>query len=589
MKKIIVFTMVAAALTIFNACQKDEELYEENPYLAEEQVSQYNEGQMILGEKLKNPYSVENMQKAYNNLRADNKLKSAVNIETTHFYVRFRPKSFQELNMLTRDTTLHIYDYPLDVEIKRGGTHYHDPSIPQNQITWQYTVVPVDYTFPNIQYQKLADLFLQEETGELEELKSGSIDYFDWLTLETEALRITDNLDENKVNGVELKSTSWRPAGTIRVYDDIIDSYSTTQKVFDHYEYYNCETGEPIHDPYGEDPFLKSLQPPDDEICQRAVYRYETNTTNSHFIPLEGITVRARRWFTTHEGMTDANGDFTCDGTFVRDANYSIKWEKGYYDIRNGDLVQAYFNGPKQTGEWNLAINAGGESIMYATIHRAAYRHFYGDNLGLPRPILPFGNKTKICYIDQNGGGVFWGDWSAGGILPDIRVFGKWNNQYKTTERVFGTTTHELGHQLHSLYMGNIQYWQVNKVIYESWAEAVEWALTEKEYRGYGNSNYTYQRGKQDWRRSDPDWEYSPVFIDLVDDFNQRNSGVYFDLYHVGSINYPNDEITGYSLSYIVYNLLDEVYGLGSLTESLKNHKITGVTDENIDVLLELY
>lgn len=85
------------------------------------------------------------------------------------------------------------------------------------------------------------------------------------------------------------------------------------------------------------------------------------------------------------------------------------------------------------------------------------------------------------------GTGVFWGDWSASGILPDIRIWGKdVNNNYRNTNVIFGFTAHELGHQSHSLYMGNVQYWQVSKSVYESWADAVEWALSNDEYHKLG-------------------------------------------------------------------------------------------------------
>lgn len=286
------------------------------------------EGLMILGDQMDNPYSVNNMQKALSNVQAY--LKSDIKVETTHFYVRFRPKSEQELDLITRDTTLDFYDYPLDCKINRGGTYYHDPMIPDNEITWQYTVVPVNYDFPKVQYQKLAELFLPEEIGDNQESKAEYINHADWQLLEGEALRITNNLYPEVEGSVNLKSTSWRPAGTIRVWDDVINSYSTTRKVFDHYEYYNCETGEPVNPP-PVDPggiMLKvAVLPPDTaiEYCTRAVYRYETSTSNTHFIPMGGVEVRARRWFTTHKGITDVNGNFVCDGTFERPANYSIK------------------------------------------------------------------------------------------------------------------------------------------------------------------------------------------------------------------------------------------------------------------------
>ena len=38
------------------------------------------------------------------------------------------------------------------------------------------------------------------------------------------------------------------------------------------------------------------------------------------------------------------------------DANYSIKWERWDFDVKNGFIDQAYLYGPEQTGEWNLNI-----------------------------------------------------------------------------------------------------------------------------------------------------------------------------------------------------------------------------------------
>lgn len=255
-----------------------------------------------------------------------------------------------------------------------------------------------------------------------------------------------------------------------------------------------------------------------------------------------------------------------------------------------------WFNGPKQKGEWNLNIGTGGESIMYATIHRAAYKHFYGNNLGIWRPILMSGGKTKIIYKDGEGTGVFWGDWSASGILPDIKIWGQENGTYKQTQIIFGTTAHELGHQSHSQFMGNIQFWQTSKAIYESWATTVEWAFTNDEYHRLGNIygvvgaiNYNHERGHQRWQKSDAQWEYSPIFIDMIDDFNQRNSGTYYGFFHSGSANFPNDRITGYTLQYLNFNILGSSYGLGSLSNTVKNHKLTGVTDADVDQLFELY
>ena len=573
--------MLAVALIIFNGCQKEGEFYEENPYLAEEQDSHYNEGKMVIGEKLKNPYSVQNMHKAYNNLRTDNKLKSAVNIETTHFYVRFRPKSFQELNILTRDTTLHIYDYPLDVEIKRGGTHYHDPSIPRNQITWQYTVVPVDYTFPNIQHQKLADLFLQEETGKLEELKSGSIDYFDWLTLETEALRITGNLKEDEPNGVELKSTRWRPCGTIKVHDDILIG-TTTEAIFDHWEYYPCpEDTENPNDPSSPEEIVEDLPY---EECRRAVYRYEIVPSGSHLIALKGATVRARRWFTTHKGITDANGTFVCDGTFSRDANYSIKWERWDFDIRDGQYGQAYFNGPKQSGPWNLNIESEHtpKSHLFAHIFRAAHTYYYDHNhWGIKAPPRRDGvlgalqHRLHIAGIDGPGRSKYY-TFKEFALAAQIKVYRNNGN----SKDIFGTTIHELSHASHWEIGYSTSQYVVDAIfsgkrLPESWATGVETVILDEIY----GTNHSER--KQHLRISDMtnggEWDgYTCIVWDMIDTHNQRDNGQLF----------PDDDVENYTLSQLEGALFYSPSSWWGWRDEIKN-RFNNPTGNHLDKLFD--
>ncbi|RIJ50119.1 hypothetical protein D1614_05070 [Maribellus luteus] len=66
MKKLSVLISALALLAILSACNKDELLPSQMP---PEEISTENyiikEGQMLLGEQLKNPYSVENMKIAY--------------------------------------------------------------------------------------------------------------------------------------------------------------------------------------------------------------------------------------------------------------------------------------------------------------------------------------------------------------------------------------------------------------------------------------------------------------------------------------------------------------------------------------------
>lgn len=75
---------------------------------------------ITLGTRLLNPYSVTNMRRAYDNI--SNELIDAGierdDITTTHFYVRFKPNSEEELRSIKNSyADFAIYEYPLDYEL----------------------------------------------------------------------------------------------------------------------------------------------------------------------------------------------------------------------------------------------------------------------------------------------------------------------------------------------------------------------------------------------------------------------------------------------------------------------------------------
>ena len=114
MKKILLFIPF---IFLFAACSQDNEIIAENDDSTNFPKEQKEtDGMMVLGEKLENPYSIANMEKAYADLiktRAAGDFK----IETTDLYVRFLPKDSTELLELQKDTLLELFDYPLDYDI----------------------------------------------------------------------------------------------------------------------------------------------------------------------------------------------------------------------------------------------------------------------------------------------------------------------------------------------------------------------------------------------------------------------------------------------------------------------------------------
>ncbi len=263
----IVIALIILSNTFFVSCNEDNIATPTDDPIAS--VDNKSDGIIVLGEQLENPYSVENMQKALDALNSSGmSTKSNLVIEPTHLYVRFLPKMDEELQILKSDSTLILYTYPMDFEIETNGDYYHDPSLPDTAITWQYTVVEPDFVFPNIQYEILSELYLLEEDdiddmdSDIISTKNGSVALLDWYALEDMSLELTGNIEESNGEFIS-KRSKWRPAGKITVYDDIVGGN----------------------------------------------------------IPLVGALVRARRWFTTHSGYTDSNGKFSCDGRFRRDAN----------------------------------------------------------------------------------------------------------------------------------------------------------------------------------------------------------------------------------------------------------------------------
>ncbi|MGB0404443.1 MAG: hypothetical protein ACPGEG_10125, partial [Salibacteraceae bacterium] len=429
-----------------------------------------------LGPKLTNPYTISNMQAAYNYVfeNHSNPYFSYNDITTSHYYVRYLPADETEFTFLKDDSELELFDYPLDHVIINNGTHYHDPSLLEGDITWQYTVVEKDHIFENIQYEILDSIFLPEQI-----LKDNGVTSIDIenqaYDLVEEALFLSDNLDQRS-NSASRRS-EWNPKGKILAYDDI--------------------TG-----------------------------------TN---VPVKGAKVRAKNWFRIVVDYTDVDGEFSC-GNWRRLVKYSVKWETKKFDIRNAASFQEYVQGPKSSNPWYCTISSN-KSLRHATIHRAADRYFTRNIGGLKRPGV--WTRIKFNYKDGDGTGINWGtSWQnflpgiAAFTTPNIWISGKNDGIYYKTNVVFSTTIHELAHSSHINIMavGLISYGLVQKKIRESWANAVEWFISDIEYVelgiiDYGNPEVYLQYGSHDhmqkFPNDDPDWDYTPIFIDAVDDYNQ--------------------------------------------------------------------
>ncbi len=153
-----------------------------------EDPSGVSHGMIELGEKLEDPYAVHNVRKAVARLYPTR--AGSIEISPTDLYVRFLPETEEDYALL-QSMGLRLMDHPVDYAIRREGDYYHDPSLDEEAITWQYTVVGKDFSFPeHIPYEVLDECYISENDP-VTRAESG----IDWDAVEEEAFRLTGNGD----------------------------------------------------------------------------------------------------------------------------------------------------------------------------------------------------------------------------------------------------------------------------------------------------------------------------------------------------------------------------------------------------------
>ncbi|MBB6370325.1 hypothetical protein [Chryseobacterium shigense] len=570
MKKITIYIAVVSlfAASCSNAIEEYEaeastsQVIKSNKLDDETQYAEEGEP-TVLGRQIPIPYTIENMTSAYESLMAEpkkegNRSLNHVNIRTTHRYIKFNPTTEEELETLLQ-SDLILYDTPLDREILVAGKYYHDPQVPDSQPTPQYATVRNGIKLPEgIDYEVLKDVYIPEEDINL--LGASNTNYKFVYSL---------------VQRAELIS------GVIHPEEADLNPWDNVGEPGQWYPEPNPGGGGGGAAIYG------------------AIRIFDTRLNT--LIPFEGAKVTARRGLRTREGITNANGQYGLSGTPFqnnRRVDFKLHMDRKHFVIKDNWLIPAkVVKNNILSNHWSHDIMPGYEN-MQGHMFRAAYRYFDKDIGGLRRPTRPGGNRSHIVAknTDKNWQGINYI------VFPYLKI-ARFRNSAGTefqSDEYFSTTVHELAHTTHVITMnaGAVQYSQVNSMFQESWPCAVEWFITGIEYRERGIPNYgtpTYnpanppgfpnQFGYQNWNSAISS-DYTSLFINVVDNFNEFGQSLVPNSSPVGTI---NDQVTGYTLATIETNFLKYCYGLNSLSTQLKANKPTGVTDPQIDLLLSFY
>ncbi|WP_162633094.1 hypothetical protein [Echinicola strongylocentroti] len=457
------------------------------------------------------------MREAYLRLRQDDKSilygarEEELQIEVTDYYVRFLPKDDFEMAILSEQDSLVLSDFPLDYEIEEGvAGAYHDPTVAKDRITWQYTVVPRDYMFRDMEYEILAVLFLQEDEEEVggktavNRLKRQLVG-IQWRELENEAFRITANeeyVEEwNKEDKGEAARKSWYPSGRIM---------------------------------------------------------YEDNTTGE-ILPIAGVKVMVKRWFKVKEAITNSQGYFYVSKFKSKKVKCGIKWESGDWDIRSGSYGQAWYSYEtlKRGDQWRKTIMKSGTPLnwLYASVHRGAREYMYGHyRYGIRKPNANGGPgaKIRIGVRDKSGRAHYFSFNSLVGSAEVLIYSREKSGKVLDSRDLFATAVHELAHVSHwDLGYTNAEFAAsaVGKPndprLPESWAVGVEYTVTNAYYpdRGYWKYDFPYEFNLQNLTLEDIEDQkgYTPIVIDMIDDYNQSERDKKGE-------EYPNDRASGYTL-----------------------------------------
>ena len=372
---------------------------------------------IVLGQRLENPYKTENMSKALASLYPAK--AGLVAVEPTDLYVRFLPKSQIELEQL-KESGVHILDHPLDYDILVEGDWYHDPEVPDDAVTWQYAVVPVDFVFPDIEHQIIHNCFIPDSQSST---RSTGID---WRAVERQAYIITGN--ESRLNDSPLtKATKSAPSGRITIVDT------------------KANGGKPIG--------------------------------------VAGVRVSCNSFVRFAHCYTDRDGYYQMPKEFSANLRYRLIFEneKGFSVGVNCVLVPASVStlGKAGPGGVSAEITAASESKLFkrCVVNNAAYDYIarckYEDMNILPPPydlrIWIFHSLEPSSAVMLHHGSIvesqliskFLGDFASliKYFSPDITIGAKDKNDYAS---LYSTVCHELAHSSHFAQVGT-GYW--NKYI----------------------------------------------------------------------------------------------------------------------------
>lgn len=371
---------------------------------------------IVLGERLENPYKTVNITKALNALYPTK--AGRVEVEATDLYVRFLPTNKEQYDLLL-DMGLRLTDHPLDYDILVEGDWYHDPEVPEGDVTWQYAVVPVDFTFPDIRYEVIDECFIADNAS-----ATKAFEGLDWDEIERQAYILTGNENMLSQQTKASKDKSPSPKGRITILDE---HYNNGDPVGVAGVLVSCNSFVKSDDCYTDSQgYYQMSKKFSSDIRYRIIFKNELDFSiglNMVLVPASVSTLGKSSPTGVDMTVTQDSDDNLFNRCVVNNATY---------DYISSCISRNGLNIAPPPTDMNIWIFNSLRSSSAAMLHHGAVL----ENLDLKKFLGEYSSLLRF-------------------FLPDITIGAKGADEYR---EIYSSTSHELAHASHFARVGT-EYW----------------------------------------------------------------------------------------------------------------------------------
>ena len=479
----------------------------------------------VLGSEINHPFDIKNIKLAFLSLQSQQNYLKKYELFLSEFkykpnfkQIQFKPQTNLQSEVLNNSEQFVVYSYPLNFNIPFRGSYYFDNNYPQHLPQPLYTVVNVNTILPDtINYEVKNEYFIPSLFNKTVSEKLSNFENAFLYDLVKESFKITDNMS------------------TFNKYYNSLENLQSFSENKDKLQNFTKD----------------KINQPNLDICWGCVWQpygnvlaadrgYTTGKLRRRLIDME-VKIRSPWTFESERVRTDRSGNFK-GNYYWTDVDIEVRFDNPDFRVTNSDIdfdrlltglgilvnpaylianeIIKFFGGKTDNvvsfgqNKFNSAMNiyfGGGANYDFyeycSDIYRASYHYYAQDILGLRSPPKPYLLRPKISILavttkDNSSNGIYlW----HGELKFYENLFGIGNTIIISTNRgqtdlnstydAYATTIHEIAHATHyehdKLNFIDLGLFRSDgRLIQETWARGVQYALTRTIYPNYIADRY---------------------------------------------------------------------------------------------------